>query len=583
MRSEGSFTGRLRPIDAGSAAVLSAAAASIVVVGSLLPRAGVVELLASVPLAVLAQRHSARAILAGAVAGSIVGFVVGGVGACAAVLACAVMGGVVGSVSRRGRGWKTVLGLSFVIGPLCGAAAVVLLWILSAARELAFAALRSAVAGVAAALDAVALTNTIADFVRDAADVLLSSWWLWVFLAVTGFMPIGMLSVWKVLSVVLARVNWVTIDDALDDGGRRAPQPSGPLPMELRAVRYRYPGAATEALKGIDVALSEREFVVITGANGSGKSTLVRVLAGAEPTAGEVIRPGAPGLGEVGGTALITQRPETQALGMTVGEDLDWGLPAGFAADKAGVLSAVGLAGMQERATTSLSGGELQRLAVAAALVRRPALLISDESTAMVDADGRAALLQLLADLPRSFPVTVVHVSHSEAESDRADRVIHLVGGRIASDGRSVPTGHAEASGARLVRREPAPAPSALPKVLELRDVAHTYAPGTPWAHEALRPVSFDLHEGEGLLITGGNGSGKSTLAWILAGLIRPERGACTLDGVPVQDQPGSVALAFQHSRLQVQRPTVALDILAAAGRPVGRRTGVTAGTIRRS
>lgn len=559
--------------------MLSAAAAAIVVVGSVLPRAGVVELLAAVPLAVLAQRHRGRSIVAGAAAGSVVAFVVGGVGAGAAVIACAVMGGVVGSVSRRGRGWRTVLALAFVIGPASGAAADLVLWVFSAARELAFGALRSAVAGAAGVLDTVPVVRALADPAGRAVDVVLDSWPLWVFLGVAAFMPVGMLTVWKVLAMVLSRVNWVSVDDALDGGDPAPSAAPGPLPLELRAVRYRYPGAAADALNGISLQLGEREFVVVTGANGSGKSTLVRVLAGGEPTAGRVLRPGAPGLGAVGGTALVMQRPEAQVLGMTVDEDLGWGLPPGFVPDKAGVLAAVGLAGMHERATSTLSGGQLQRLAIAAALVRRPALLISDESTAMVDAEGRESLLELLAGLPRKFPVTVLHVTHSGVESARADRVIHLAGGRTAPAGPTirVPVSEPRTPAPERLHGSAAEAgPSAQPPVLELCDVSHTYAPGTPWAHEALRPLSFALHEGEGLLITGKNGSGKSTLAWILAGLLRPERGVCTLDGRAVQDQPGSVALAFQHSRLQVQRPTVALDILAAAGRRVRRGVGVT-------
>jgi energy-coupling factor transport system ATP-binding protein len=103
--------------------------------------------------------------------------------------------------------------------------------------------------------------------------------------------------------------------------------------------------------------------------------------------------------------------------------------------------------------------------------------------------------------------------------------------------------------------------------VLRLRDVAHTHDYGTPWAHKALRRVNMDLYPGEGLLITGDNGSGKSTLAWVLAGLTRPTAGECLLDGRDVADQVGSVALAFQHARLQLQRPTVIEDIVAAAGR----------------
>jgi energy-coupling factor transport system ATP-binding protein len=103
--------------------------------------------------------------------------------------------------------------------------------------------------------------------------------------------------------------------------------------------------------------------------------------------------------------------------------------------------------------------------------------------------------------------------------------------------------------------------------VLRLRDVAHTHDYGTPWAHQALRRVNLDLYPGEGLLITGDNGSGKSTLAWVLAGLTRPTAGECLLDGRDVADQVGAVALAFQHARLQLQRPTVIEDIVAAAGR----------------
>ena len=379
-----------------------------------------------------------------------------------------------------------------------------------------------------------------------------------------------MLTVWKVLTMVLARVNWVSVEDALDKEGSTLPGSPCPLPVELTSVRYRYPGAGADALNGLNLRLGVREFVVITGANGSGKSTLVRILAGGEPTAGRVLRPGPPGLGIVGGTALIMQRPETQVLGMTVGEDLRWGLPAGYAPDSAAVLDAVGLSGMQERATSTLSGGQLQRLAIAAALVRRPALLISDESTAMVDAEGRENLLELLAGLPRKFPMTVLHVTHSAVEAGRADRVIHLDRGRTAP---AVPSAASAVSDARVPSRPKrehsgvTAEPRGGPPVLEVRGLAHTYASGTPWAQEALRPLSFTLHEGEGLLITGENGSGKSTLAWILAGLLRPERGACTLEGRPVHARPGSVALAFQHSRLQVQRPTVALDILAAGGR----------------
>ena len=99
-----------------------------------------------------------------------------------------------------------------------------------------------------------------------------------------------------------------------------------------------------------------------------------------------------------------------------------------------------------------------------------------------------------------------------------------------------------------------------------MRGVGHRFDAGTPWEVTALRSVDLDVREGEGLLITGENGSGKSTLAWVLAGLIRPTAGTVTVDGAPAAESVGTVALSFQHARLQLQRPTVAEDILAAAG-----------------
>ncbi len=102
--------------------------------------------------------------------------------------------------------------------------------------------------------------------------------------------------------------------------------------------------------------------------------------------------------------------------------------------------------------------------------------------------------------------------------------------------------------------------------VIRIRGVGHRFDAGTPWEVTALRSVDLDVYEGEGLLITGGNGSGKTTLAWVLAGLIQPTDGTAMIDGAPASASVGAVALSFQRARLQLQRPTVGEDILAAAG-----------------
>jgi energy-coupling factor transport system ATP-binding protein len=81
-----------------------------------------------------------------------------------------------------------------------------------------------------------------------------------------------------------------------------------------------------------------------------------------------------------------------------------------------------------------------------------------------------------------------------------------------------------------------------------------------------LHDINFVVNEGDGVLIHGLNGSGKSTLAWIMAGLAVPTSGSCLLDGLPVSDQVGAVAISFQAARLQLMRSRVDLEVASAAG-----------------
>ena len=150
------------------------------------------------------------------------------------------------------------------------------------------------------------------------------------------------------------------------------PGRSAPVPVRLDDVRFRYPTADHDALGPVSLSVEPGEHVAITGANGSGKTTLMLMLAGREPTSGTVERPGAVGLGKLGGTAVVMQHPESQVLGTRVADDVVWGLPAGRSPTSHRLLAEVGLDGLAERDTGGLSGGELQRLAVAAALAREP-------------------------------------------------------------------------------------------------------------------------------------------------------------------------------------------------------------------
>jgi energy-coupling factor transport system ATP-binding protein len=172
-------------------------------------------------------------------------------------------------------------------------------------------------------------------------------------------------------------------------------------------------------------------------------------------------------------------------------------------------------------------------------------------------------LMSVLSGLTQHHRMSLVHITHYNSEADAADRVINLTGnGGAADNTEMVETAAAPSATAPVAHHSDAP-------VLELNGVGHEYASGTPWATTALRDINFAVHEGEGVLIHGLNGSGKSTLAWIMAGLTVPTIGSCLLDGSPVSDQVGGVAISFQAARLQLMRSRVDMEVASAAGFPV--------------
>ena len=322
---------------------------------------------------------------------------------------------------------------------------------------------------------------------------------------------------------------------------------------------------------------------MIAGPNGSGKSTLSLVLAGAQPTSGHVIRPGDVGLGDEAGTAVVAQRSELQFLGDTVAEDIAWGMNDDERAslDLPELLHTVGLEGLEDASPRRLSGGQLQRLSLAGALARKPRVLISDESTAMIDSRGRRELLGVLHALP-ALGTSVIHITHDATEASSADRLIRLRDGHIdASDAPDLLEDTYSQFTPVIERSIAAPQPYQGGSIdhLWVKNVGHAYDVGSPWENTVLSDVSFIVSPGQALLITGENGSGKSTLARILTGLMRPTWGECTLGGDPVSLRVGDVGLARQFARLQLQRPTVAKDILAAA--KVGAAVGSSDSTRR--
>ncbi|HZE16057.1 MAG TPA: DUF2232 domain-containing protein [Mycobacterium sp.] len=544
--------GALRPGEMAQASVMAALCAATGIIAVVVPFAGVLALLGTVPMGLLSYRYRLRVLIAATVAAGMIAFLIAGMGGFMTVVNSAYVGGLTGIVKRRRRGTPTVIATSLVAGLVFGAAMVVALGVLTRLRHLLFAAVTANVNGLAEFLARTGL-QVPSDDLKHYFAVALYYWpWLVLAQAVVSVLGVSLIG-WWALSRVLERMRGIPDVHKLD--ARAESGPIGPVPVRLKDVRFRYPRTSQDALPGVSMDVRVGEHIAITGANGSGKTTLMLILAGREPTSGTVERPGAVGLGRVGGTAVIMQHPESQVLGTRVADDVVWGLPPGTTIDVDRLLDEVGLTGLAERETGNLSGGELQRLAMAAALAREPALLIADEVTSMVDQQGRDALLGVMSGLTKRHRTALIHITHYNDEARSAGRTLNLSDSPDNTD---------------MVETTAAPAPSAASvghaPVLELARVGHEYSRGTPWAKTALRDVSFVVQQGDGLLIHGGNGSGKSTLAWIMAGLTVPTTGACLLDGRPTHEQVGAVALSFQAARLQLMRGRVDLEVASAAG-----------------
>ncbi len=552
------------------AAVMGALTAVIAIVSVVVPFAAGLGLLGTVPMALLAYRYRLRLLVAATFAGAVIAFLIAGAGGLMGVVTSAYIGGLTGIVKRERRGLPTVVVTGLIAGVLFAGVHIALVAVLTRLRHLVFAAITANFDGIAAALNHAQLHDAAAD-TKHYVALGLQYWPLVLLVHFVVSVQIVSLIGWWALSRVLTRMHGIPDVHKLDAPVTGADQdgpdrPVGPVPMRLDHVSFRYPGARQDALPEVSLDVRAGEHLAVTGANGSGKTTLMLILAGRPPTSGSVERPGGVGLGAMGGTAIVLQHPESQVLGTRVADDVVWGLPPGTDVDVPRLLREVGLEDLADRDTGGLSGGELQRLALAAALAREPALLIADEVTSMVDQQGRDALIGVLSGLTERHRTALVQITHYNNEAGRADRVLNL------SDSPDNAASVASAAMTTMVETAHAPAPTAVTDpgrrapVLELVGVQHEYASGSPWAKTALRDISFVVEQGDGLLIHGGNGSGKSTLAWIMAGLTVPTTGACLLDGRPTHEQVGAVGLSFQAARLQLMRSRVDLEVASAAG-----------------
>ena len=370
-----------------------------------------------------------------------------------------------------------------------------------------------------------------------------------------------------------------------------------------------------DILRGISLTIDEGAFVAIVGKNGSGKTTLIKHINGLLfPTQGRV---------QVDGldthlpenrarlqslVGMVFQNPADQIVASTVEEDVAFGLEnlnlptEDIRARVAEQLAAAGLTLEAARPPHLLSGGQIQKVALAGVLARQPRVILFDEPTSMLDPQTRQSFLRRL-ELLHQDGLTIIYVTHHMEEIVSADKVV------VLHDGLAVHTGDPEEIfGGSINLHEiglenpeavdiaenfkslgwfydsPILTPQALLDALPVYDdgnhtsskavipdplrltesfvqvdnVHYTYLSGSPLAQIALKGADFCVQQGSVSAIAGSNGSGKSTLLQHINGILRPDSGhvrvgkwAIEDPRTPLREVIRDVGLVFQSPEAQ--------------------------------
>jgi energy-coupling factor transport system ATP-binding protein len=407
--------------------------------------------------------------------------------------------------------------------------------------------------------------------------------------------------------------------------------------VRMEAFSYRYPGAERAALSGVNLEIEPGEFVVLAGRSGSGKTTVLHACCGLVPhyhggdVSGELVVTGldvaSNGPAELGGeVGLVAQDPEAQVVASTVRGEIELPLEVRGEGETARaraveeVALALGIPHLLDRSVDTLSGGELQRVALAAALVGRPRLVLLDEPTSQLDPVSGDELIGLLRRLNEQWGTAIVVSEHRlERCLPAADRLIALRDGGVAFDGAPgdfldwalrddpslatpaatlfdlagispLPVGVKDAR-ATLRAQGVQPASSAwLPEpddqavsaraprswrwrrsraedaALSVRDLWVELDDGEA-LRDVLRGISLRVEPGEQVALMGRNGAGKTTLLRAVAGLTEAARGRA--------EAPGEIALLPQNPSDLLVRERVSEELPDDAGRDALEAVGL--------
>jgi len=400
--------------------------------------------------------------------------------------------------------------------------------------------------------------------------------------------------------------------------------------LSIESLTYRYAGATEPTLKDVSVDVAPGEFIVLAGRSGTGKTSLLRAacgliphfhggeIAGSAMVGGRDTRQFGPGeLADVVG--YVAQDPETQIISTTVAAELE--LPLRFRGDhpaeRARAVEEVALAlnipHLLPRTVTTLSGGEMQRVALAVALVTRPPLVLLDEPTSQLDPVAGDELIWLLRRLNEEWGVAVVLAEHRiERCLAAADRVIAMDGGAIRFDGPPrdfldyaigrdpalatpaarmfacagidpLPVGVRDARAILMLRGIQPGSGSGSASAEKEKDTQKIRRAGKGgalaskglWVEldpgegpiDVLRGIDLKIEPGEKVALMGRNGAGKSTFLKTAAGLIEPVKGKVKV--------PGGIALLTQNPGDYLVRERVGDELPGEVGEAAMNAVGL--------